>query len=604
MFRDIRKNKIFNRRIFVITAGQAFLTSALVSRLGFLQLYKHKNYSIQSDSNSIKPVFKAAERGAIRDRNGFLLTENKEKYQLFLYIESKKKANVFIDALSDVLMLAFVEKELLLRRVVRAKRRSVVLLLDDMSWSDLSKVESAFYKLDGAIIESSFARRCLFPYELAHIVGYVSLPSKKYIEKHRDLKPVLLSPGFRIGKSGLEKGFDESLRGKYGVKYVEVDSSDKPIRIASEKRSREGNSLTTTIDFSLQKFAFDRLGGEAGSVVVFDVKTGEMLTSASSPSFDVNRFSKGISEEYWRELNDDPDVPLNNRAISAIYPPGSVFKIMTAMAALESGVDPNEIVNCKGHGKYGNRKLHCWKKEGHGKVDLVKAIQHSCNIYFFEIAQKVGIVKINEVARRFGYGDAFEIGLDGFSVGNLPSDEWKRKVFGQGWVGGDTLNCAIGQGFVLATPFHLALSMARFANGGYAIEPSLLKRAGLQDQIANGSAKKIIDNDNHYQLINKALGKVVNEKGGTAYYQRIKKEGFEMAGKTGTSQVISKRADEMSKAESRRKRNKNHAIFAGYAPFNNPKYAISVVIEHGGSGSAAAAPVAKDVLLKAQELSV
>ena len=273
-----------------------------------------------------------------------------------------------------------------------------------------------------------------------------------------------------------------------------------------------------------------------------------------------------------------------------------------SVQALENNLDPAKIINCRGHDQYGNRKVHCWKKGGHGKLNLIEAIQKSCNIYFFNLAQELGIEKINEVAKRFGYGDEVEIGLDGVSVGNLPNDKWKRKVFNQHWVGGDTLNCAIGQGFVLATPMQIALAMARFANGGYKIEPSLIKSTRSVDQIASGNAKKIIKNNAHFNLVSEALNKVVNEKEGTAYYKRIKKEGFEMAGKTGTSQVISKRADEMSNSESKRRKNKNHAIFAGYAPANDPKYAISVVIEHGGSGSVAAAPVARDVLLRAQEL--
>ncbi len=604
MFRDIRKNKVFNRRVFVITAGQAVLTSALVSRLGFLQIYKHGDYSIQSDSNSIKPVFIAAQRGEVYDRNGLALTDNQEKYQLFLYIESKKKVEDFVDTLSEVLMLGPKRKKILYKRATKAKRRSITLLMDSMSWSDLSRVESAFYKLDGAIIESHFIRSCLFPYEMAHIVGYVSLPNKRDLADSKDMKPVLLTPGFRIGRSGLEKSYDDSLRGKYGVKYVEVDSTDKPLRLASQVKPKQGDNLVTTIDYSLQKFTYDRLKNLIGSVVVFDVKTGEVLTCVSSPSFDVNKFSHGISAQDWQDLNSDPDLPLNNRAISAIYPPGSVFKIMTAIAGLENGIDPEKIVTCKGHEKYGNRRFHCWKKEGHGRVNLSSAIQQSCNIYFFELAQKLGIDKINEVARRFGYGESFDIGLEGVSVGNLPSDKWKRKVFKRGWVGGDTLNCAIGQGFILSTPFQVALAMARFANGGYKIEPSLIKNMELSAQIESGRASKIIKEGKHFAFINKALSDVVNSEDGTAYYQRIREKGFEMAGKTGTSQAISKRADELSRSESRVRENKNHAIFAGYAPFHEPKYAISVVIEHGGSGSVAAAPVARDVLLKAQKLKI
>lgn len=604
MFRDIRKNKIFNRRILIVTAGQAALTGALVSKLGFLQLYKHKDYSIQSDSNSIEPIFRAAQRGVVYDRNDVALTQNQERYQLFLYIESRKSALKFIDTLGDVLNAGPRTRIAILKKASKARRRSTILLMDDLSWNDLSRIESSLYKLDGAMIERQVVRSCLFPYEMAHVVGYVSLPGKKDIENAKDLKPVFLSPGFRIGRSGVEKIYDEYLRGKYGVKYVEVNALDRPIRIISEKEPSAGNALATTIDLELQKFAFNRLNGKVASATVLDVKSGEVLACVSTPSFDINQFSQGISQKYWDQLNNDKRLPMHNRALSAIYPPGSVFKIMTALAALEDGYDANHIVNCKGHTQYGNRRLHCWKKEGHGKLNLTQAIEKSCNIYFFELAQSLGIDKINAVAQRFGYGENVEVELEGVSVGNLPTDKWKRKVFGQGWVGGDTLNCAIGQGFVLATPFQIALAMARFANGGHRIKPYFIKSAKSVDQIANGEAKKIIKNESHFELINQGLNNVVNHKGGTAYYRRITQKGFEMAGKTGTSQVISKRDDEMSRSELKLRANKNHAIFAGYAPASDPKYAISVVVEHGGSGSATAAPVARDVLLKAQELAI
>lgn len=559
---------------------------------------------MQSDSNSIKPVFKPAERGVIYDRNGLALTKNTEQYQLFLYIESRVKARQFVKTLSEVLILKYKEKRSILRKVLKARRGSVVLLMNSMTWGDLARVESAFYKLDGAIIESRYIRSCLFPHELAHLMGYVATPSKRDIKNSDDLRPVLLSPGYRIGKSGLEKAYENSLRGKYGVKYVEVNSADKPIRVASEKKSTMGDSLITTIDVDLQKYAYQRIVKEVACVSVMDIKTGEILVCTSSPSFDINRLSQGVSYEYWQKISKDKNLPLNNRVISAIYPPGSVFKIITAIAALEEGLNPAELVNCKGHIEYGNRRLHCWKKEGHGKVDLVQALQKSCNVYFFEIAKTLGMKKINEVAGRFGYGQKFDLGLDGVSAGNLPDEDWKQQVYKQRWVGGDTLNCAIGQGFVLSTPLQLTLGMARFANGGYKINPSLVRSSASNNQIELNKVEKIIKNESHYSLISEALNNVVNQKKGTAYYQRIKEKGFEMAGKTGTSQVVSKREDEMTKSESRRRRNKNHAIFAGYAPVQSPKYSISVVVEHGGSGSVAAAPVARDILLKAQKLNI
>ena len=604
MFQDIRKNKVFNRRLFIVTAGQGVMTGAIISKLGFLQIYKHKNYSIQSDSNSIKPVFRVADRGIVFDRNGLSLTENEERYQLFMYVESKAAIIKNINILSEILMLSAAKKRQILKNALKSRRRSIVLLIDNLSWNDLSRIESSFYKFDGLSIERHITRKSSYPMSMAHILGYVSLPTKKDIRNAKDLKPVLLSPGFRIGRSGLEKRYDFSLRGKYGVKYVEVNSSDKPIRIASEKDSVAGKPLITSIDIRLQDYVFKRLNNKVASAVVMDVENGDILSLVSSPSYNINNFAEGVSVDYWNEISKDPRLPLNNRSISAIYPPGSVFKVVTAVAALESGFNPDQIVNCKGHIKYGKRKLHCWKKEGHGKLNLIDAIMQSCNVYFFELAKELGMEKINEVARRFGFGNDFEIGLDGVSVGNLPNNEWKRKVFGKSWVGGDTLNCAIGQGFVLSTPMQLATVMARVANGGKKVDPRLVLSWNGKIEKPQKQSKDLITSVENLGLIKKGLEKVVNSKKGTAYYQRIREEGYEMAGKTGTSQVISKREDQLTKAELRLRKNRNHAIFAGYAPFENPKYSIAVVVEHGGSGSAAAAPIARDILLKAQKLKI
>lgn len=604
MFQDIRKNKVFNRRVFMVTAGQALMTGAIVSKLGYLQIFKHKNYSIQSDSNSIKPVFRVADRGVIFDRNGLALTQNEERYQLFMYVESKASIVKNIEILSKTLMLSSNRKHRILRNALRSRRRSMILLIDNLSWNDLSRIESSFYKFDGLSIERHITRKSPHPFSMSHMLGYVSLPTKKDVANAKDLKPVLLSPGFRIGRTGLEKRYDFSLRGKYGVKYVEVNSADKPIRIASEKDSIAGNSLVTTIDARLQDYVFDRLENKVASAVIMDVERGDILSLVSSPSYDINSFAEGVSLDYWNQVSKDPRLPLNNRAISAIYPPGSVFKIITAIAALESGYDPNQIVNCKGHIKYGKRKLHCWKKEGHGKLNLIDAIMQSCNVYFFELAKELGMKKINEVAKRFGFGSDYEIGLDGVSVGNLPDDKWKRKVFGKSWVGGDTLNCAIGQGFVLSTPIQLATVMSRLANGGREVDPRLVISWNGEVKEIEKTSKKSITSAENINLIKEGLERVVNNKKGTAYYQRIREDGYKMAGKTGTSQVISKREDELTKTELKLRKNKNHAIFAGYAPFDNPKYSVAVVVEHGGSGSASAAPIARDILLKAQKLKI
>jgi penicillin-binding protein 2 len=331
-----------------------------------------------------------------------------------------------------------------------------------------------------------------------------------------------------------------------------------------------------------------------------DVKSGEILSYASSPTFDPNNFVEGVSREYWQQLNNDPRKPLNNKPIGALYPPGSTFKLMVALGGLENGFNPNTKVHCNGSYQLGKRAFHCWKEGGHGTLDLTNAIMHSCNTYFFTLANQIGYEKFTEMARRFGYGEKIDISLYGSKFGNVPSDEWKRKVYKTPWVGGDTLNTAIGQGFVLATPLQMALVTSRIANGGVPIKPYLVRNHNILKQYDELKNQPLIKLD-HLKLVHEGMRRVMNEPGGTAYGKRIEIKGFEMAGKTGTSQVVSKREKEMSKAENAA--NANHAIFVGFAPVHDPKYAISVVVEHGGGGSAAAAPIAKDIMVELQGLN-
>lgn len=601
MLRDIRKTKIFNRRTFFVSGGQGALTAILVARLGYLQIFKHDEYSVQSNSNSIKPVISPAPRGDILDRNGQLMTANHDSYRLLLYVEDKKNIEKNVDIIVEVLGLNEETRQAFIAKIQKAKRRSMISLIDNISWDDLARIEVNSYRIQGVSTEGGVLRRYPFPYETAHFLGYVSLPNDKEINSSES--NLFLHPGFRLGKTGIEKSFDEALRGKYGVKYVEVNALERPIRTISVSQSSAGSHLNLTIDLELQKFATKRVENQAASIVMMDVKTGEILTYVSSPSFDPNNFVEGISKDYWKELNEDPRRPLNNRPISAIYPPGSTFKLMVALAALESGFNPHNRFYCPGYYQLGRRKFHCWEDKGHGSLDLVGGITHSCNTYFFNVANQIGIERITEMAQRFGYGEKIDISLYGARTGNVPSAEWKQKVFHQPWVGGDTLNTAIGQGFVLATPLQMALVTARMANGGVPIKPYLVKNHNIKTQFDDLKNAKLVKNSDHLELVLEGMRRVVNDPQGTAYYRRITEKGFEMAGKTGTSQVISKREDEMTRAEIAVNANQNHAIFVGFAPIQDPKYAVSVVVEHGKSGSSAAAPVGHDILLEAQKIA-
>ncbi len=598
MLRDIRKNKIFNRRTFIVGGAQSALTFALVTRLSYLQLLKHDEYSTQSDSNSIKPIIAVAPRGVVLDRNGAVIASNENHYRLLLYLDKKKGATDIIDKVAEILSLNEEEKNNMIARVKNSRRKSMISLIDKLDWSDLARIETNSYRLPGISIESGILRRYLFPYETAHFLGYASLPADKEIDENE--QNLFMHPDFRIGKSGLERSFDEALRGKYGAKYVEVNVFGTPLRTLSTKDYTEGSRLHVTIDIRLQQAATERIKDVVASVVMLDVKTGEILTCASSPSFDPNSFAEGIQQQYWKELNNDPRKPLNNKAISAIYPPGSTFKLMVALAALESGVNPKHRVTCNGYYQSGRRVFHCWKDGGHGSLDMMEGITQSCNVMFFTLANQIGIEKISEMARRFGYGEKFDISLYGSRAGNVPSDEWKRQVFHQPWVGGDTLNTAIGQGFVLATPLQMALITARLANGGVPIKPYLVRNHNIYNQFDDLKNDTLVKNPEHLNFVLEGMRRVVNDPKGTSYAKRIIEPGLEMAGKTGTSQVISKREKEMSHAEIAA--SANHGIFVGFAPVANPKYAISVVVEHGKSGSGSAAPIAHDLLLAAQTI--
>jgi len=598
VLRDIRKNKIFNRRALVLGSAQSALAGALVMRLSYLQLWKHEEYSIQSDSNRIKPVINPAPRGTVVDRHGFSLTKNDSNYRLLLYLDRKRNVDELVAKLTEVLDLSDEAKNIFITKIKNARRKSIISLMDNLGWDDLARIETNAHLLSGVSIESGIMRRYPYPAETAHFLGYVSLPSEKDIDENE--QNLFMHPDFRIGKFGLEKTFDEPLRGKYGVKYVEVNVHEIPLRTLSIKPPVEGSRLHLTVDFGLQKYVTERIKDVVASAIVLNVKTGEILAYASSPTFDPNNFVEGVAREYWNQVNTDPRKPLSNKPISATYPPGSTFKLMVALAGLESGFNPNTKVFCNGSYQFGKRAFHCWKEEGHGSLDLMGGIMHSCNTYFFTLANQIGYEKFTEMAKRFGYGEKIDISLYGGKVGNVPSDEWKRKVLKQPWVGGDTLNTAIGQGFVLATPLQMALVTARIANGGIPIKPYLVRNHNIFKQFDTLKNEPLIA-EAHIKFVQEGMRRVVNEPGGTAYGKRIEIKGFEMAGKTGTSQVVSKREKEMSKEENAA--NANHAIFVGFAPVEDPKYAISVVVEHGGSGSGAAAPIAKDIMMEVQGLN-
>ena len=518
MLRDIRKNKVFNRRAFFLGIGQGSLAGILALRLGYLQLYKHKDYSIQSDGNRIKTAINPAPRGTIYDCNDIALTENEGNYRLLIYLGRKTDSKKIIDDLVRILDLEESKRELFLNKVANARRRSIVSLMDNLDWSDLARIESNSFSLPGISIESGIIRKYPYPEETAHVVGYVSTPSET--DSRNAESSLFMHPDFKIGKFGVERTFDEYLRGRFGVKYFEVNSLDVPLRLLSTDESKDGSSLNLTIDLRLQKYITERISLVTASVVVMDVKTGEIISYVSSPSFNPNNFVEGVSREYWHQVTSDKNKPLSNKPISALYPPGSTFKLMVALTALEEGFNPSKKIYCPGHYQLGRRRFHCWKEGGHGSVNLRQAIEQSCNTYFYSIANQIDMGKVAKMAEKFGYGQEFDVSLHGFKKGVMPNEEWKKRVIKAPWVGGDNLNTAIGQGFVLTNPLQMAVITARIANGGVPITPYLVKSKKALTQYDSLKSDNLADID-HVTLVQKGMFDVVNGSNGTARGSRL-----------------------------------------------------------------------------------
>ncbi|HEY9163704.1 MAG TPA: penicillin-binding protein 2, partial [Magnetovibrio sp.] len=450
-------------------------------------------------------------------------------------------------------------------------------------------------------------RHYTYGLETAHVLGYVASVSEKDVTGD----PLMELPGFRIGKSGLEKTYDLALRGSGGSSQVEVNAVGRVIRELNRQEGQPGAELRLTIDLELQRYTTERLGDNSAAVVVLDVHSGEVLAMVSNPSFDPNAFNTGLSQAEWESLVSNPKAPLTNKAIAGQYAPGSTYKPAVALAALEKGVITQDTkVHCGGSTKLGNAEFHCWKRGGHGTLDLAGALEHSCDVFFYEVARRTGIERIAAMSRRLGMGTPLGVDLPGERAGLVPSNEWKLGAVGTSWQLGETLIAGIGQGYILATPMQLAVMTARIVNGGRAVKPRLtmdmVGEAGVQP-FPTTEAKPLGIAPDHLAQVWRGMENVVNSPTGTAFGSRIKDPRYRMAGKTGTVQVrrITKAERETGvlKNEQLPWRERDHALFVGYAPFENPRYAVSVVVEHGGGGSSVAAPIARDVLQMVQKLA-
>jgi len=618
---EIIKSKIFERRALLLGAGQLLLTSSLVGRLYYLEIIKSEEFKTLSDSNRIKIMPVLPFRGRIFDRNGKAMAENTSYYRAMFDHYGNKEALAIMEKLYGLLEFSEEKRGFMRKKFSENHSREPFLVEEYLTWNQVSKLEVNKPDLPGIYIETGQVRN--YPYSLvsAHLIGYLGPV------KDETGNSVLLSiPDFKVGKNGVEKTAESLLRGKPGIKKVEVNVHGLPVRELSIEESQSGNDLQLTIDADLQEFAVKRMAGlggvskEGGGAVCIDIETGDVLAMASTPGFDTNQFIRGIPTDIWEELRDNPDVPMINKTIASQYPPGSTFKTGVALAALEAGtITESTTFFCPGYYMLGSRRFDCWKKEGHGSLSVRDALCHSCDVFFYNTAQRLGVDKIAEMSFKLGYGTVTGIELPGEKPGLIPSKEWKRRTYNKDWMAGETINTGIGQGYVLTTPLQLALACARIASGGKKVIPRLIKTDSeyLKNvQLENIDDERLVNrlkelqkpfddipgiSQRNLNVVKEGMEMVVNQLGGTAYMSRINIPEFAMAGKTGTAQVRSQ-AHGADSSKEPDKKYRNHGLFIAYAPIQAPRYAVGVVIEHGSHGATTAAPVGRDILLKIQEM--
>ncbi|MBE6467916.1 MAG: penicillin-binding protein 2 [Alphaproteobacteria bacterium] len=599
MNRDNDKGKILISRSLFLGSVQLLLLFMLIFRLYYLQVYQADKYRTLADENRISTRLLVPPRGIIYDRHGNMLAENKQNFQVMLVPEQTPNVDKTLSALKKVMPLS-ADEEKKIRKSLRRNRSFVpVKIKDNLDWEQLTKIMLNMPDLPGISIDEGLSRYYPFDNIFSHVIGYVAAVGED-VDTKKD--PLLEVPGFKIGKSGIEKLYENDLRGVAGNQKLEVNAVGRIMKEIESEEGVSGKRVDLSLDLRLQKEAYDLLGDESGAIVMMKVDTGELLSFASAPAFDPNLFGNGLSSIEWKELQDNEKKPLLNKAVSGQYSPGSTFKMIVGLAALKHGVNSKKTKSfCSGKMSLGNHTFHCWKDAGHGYVDMEQALQHSCDIYFYEAAQKLGINKIADMAREFGLGFKTNIGIENEKSGFIPDTDWKMRKFGEPWQQGESIISGIGQGYILTTPVQLATMISRIANGGYEVSPTFTK----YDKSKKQELRKIDVSPYGLEIVKKGMYDVINTVGGTAYSARFDFKGQKMAGKTGTTQVrrisMKERQSGVLKQEDLPWKYRNHALFVGYAPHDNPKYGVAVLIEHGKSGTAAAHLGGK-ILRKALEL--
>ena len=608
MQRDAQRQKLLTRRAAILAAGQATLVAALAGRMYQLQILESGRYVVLADENRINLQLLAPPRGRILDRFGTALADNHQNYRLVIVPEQAGDIAATLDALAGLIEVGDADR----RRVLRDARNKhpfvPVVVRANLTWDEMAHVEVAIPELPGVSIEQGLSRSYPFGETTAHVIGYVAAVSESELTGD----PLLELPDFRIGKSGVEKSQDDELRGSAGTSQVEVNAFGRVVRELDRVPGRPGKDIVTGLDAAMQDFLARRCDTEESvASVLLDVVTGDILALVSSPSFDPTPFTTGLTPAVWQQLSTDPRHPLTNKVIAGVYPPGSTFKPVVATAALAAGVlTPETSITCPGYIELGNATFHCWRQHGHGTLRLRDAIKRSCDVFFYETARRLGIDRLGAMARRLGFGGVLGLDIPGERPGLIPSREWKLATSGSAWSQGETMIAGIGQGSVLATPLQIAVMVARLVTGR-AVVPRLVRADGVlppggdhdqPDFSGLGVSPRVL------ALVVDGMNAVVNEQGGTAYAERITDPGFAMGGKSGTSQVraISEYEHEhgLRKISQIPWKDRDHALFVGFAPVGAPRYVCATVVEHGGTrgghGSEVAGPICRDVLREVQ----
>ncbi len=600
--KDKSRYATFTRRSLGVSALVGGVFTVLAGRLYYLQIVNGDQYLTEAEDNRVNQRLVTPLRGRILDRFGVELANNRRNYRVMIVSEQAREGvDAALNAIGRVIQLSDVQRRKVLRDIAQNKKFVPVPVVENLSWEEFARINLHLPYLPGVIPDVGETRSYPYGPLFTHLLGYVA-PVSPEDKKEDDTDPLLAMPGFRIGKRGIEKEYDAEVRGSAGVSRVEVNAYGRIIRELGNENGAPGKDIYLTIDEQLQQFTSQRLGNESAAAAVLDCNTGDVLALSSTPSYDPNLFNVGISPSAWKGLLEDDHKPLLNKVIGGVYPPGSTFKPAMALAAYDNGLKDLHV-NCTGSVRLGNHEFHCWKKGGHGGVDLRRGIQVSCDVFFYEVARRLGIDKIEQAARVMGMGAPTGIELPGERGGFIPSRAWKEATYHIPWQQGETLSVGIGQGYVTVTPLQLATVAARIASGK-AVMPRLVHNVG-NARSPRPLPENLPFTDEAFSAVHGGMSAVTNEPGGTGFAWRISEPGFEMAGKTGTAQVRRISAEEhasgVKKNESLPWKLRDHGLFMAFAPVLQPKYAIAVVIEHGAGADHVQVQMARDILLFAQQ---